>query len=160
MNLDLNRKEEKPERNSFIKNFLNELAKSLEKLKNKERFEGDKMEDFKLNSEEDLKFYRKKLAFLEKFFAEELSDLSKGEVFIVTNKYENDVEYHRYKVTQYKSNKECKYIAFEKDLPENVKLGDIVRKVDGKYIYDEQATKYVTDSINTIKQEIIKERKD
>ena len=40
--------------------------------------------------------------FLEEYFNKELSDLSKGEVFIVTDKFENDDEYHRYKVTQYK----------------------------------------------------------
>ena len=34
-------------------------------------------------------------------------------------------------------------IAFEKDLPENVQLGDVVRKIDGKYIYDRRATQYV-----------------
>lgn len=43
-------------------------------------------------------------------------------------------------------------------MPENVKLGDVVRKIDGKYIYDEQATKYVTDSINKIKEDIINKR--
>ena len=32
---------------------------------------------------------------------------------------------------------ECKYIAFEKDLPQNVQLQDVVRKIDGKYfLYD------------------------
>ena len=118
----------------------------------------EKMEDVKLTPKEDMEFYRKKWDFLENYFNKELSDLSKGEIFIVTNKYENDYEYHRYKVTQYKDHKECKYIAFEKDLPENVKLGDVVRKVDGKYIYDEQATKYVTDSINKIKEDIINKR--
>ena len=112
-----------------------------------------------LTQEEHLKFYRKKSDFLQEYFKEELSDLSKGEIFLVTNKYENDYEYHRYKVAQYKDNKECKYIAFEEDLPENVEVGDVVRKVDGKYIYDEQATKYVNDSINGFKQDIIISRK-
>ncbi len=32
---------------------------------------------------------------------------------------------------------ECKYIAFKKDLPQNVQLRDVVRKVNGSYIYDE-----------------------
>ena len=75
-------------------------------------------------------------------FQQELSDTSSGEIYIVTDKYEND-EYHRYKVTQYKNNLECKYIAFAKDLPENVQLRDVVRKVDDKYIYDQEATQYV-----------------
>ena len=77
---------------------------------------------------------------------------------MVTDKFENDSEYHRYKVAQYKNDKECKYIAFEKDLPENIKIGDMVRKVDGKYQLDEQATEFVNDSINNIMNEIIKNR--
>lgn len=158
MNLGLDTIIEKLEQNDFIKNFMNELSETLEKINNKNELKGEKMEDIKLTQEEDMEFYRKKWDFLENYFNKELSDLSKGEIFIVTNKYENDYEYHRYKVTQYKNNKECKYITFEKDLPENVKLGDVVRKVDGKYIYDEQATKYVTDSINKIKEDIINKR--
>lgn len=120
---------------------------------------GKKIDDMELTQEENLKFYRKKSDFLQEYFKEELSDLSKGEIFLVTNKYENDYEYHRYKVAQYKDNKEWKYIAFEEDLPENVEVGDVVRKVDGKYIYDEQATKYVNDSIKGFKQDIIISRK-
>lgn len=158
MNLGLDTIIEKLEQNDFIKNFMKELSEALENFNNKNELKGEKMEDIKLTQEEDMEFYRKKWDFLENYFNKELSDLSKGEIFIVTNKYENDYEYHRYKVTQYKNNKECKYITFEKDLPENVKLGDVVRKVDGKYIYDEQATKYVTDSINKIKEDIINKR--
>ena len=118
----------------------------------------EKSGEIRLTDEEEWELYRKKWNFFENYFKKELSDLSEGEIFIVTNQYENDYEYHRYKVTQYKENKECKYIAFEKDLPENVKLGDVVRKVDGKYILDAQATKYVADTINEFKQEIINNR--
>ena len=63
-------------------------------------------------------------------------------------------------MTQYKNNIEHKCIAFEKDLPENVRLGDVVRKVDGKYIYDKQATQYVNDSLKNIKQDIISNRRN
>ena len=158
MNLYLDTIIEKLEQNDLIKNFMKELSEALENFNKKNQLKGEKMDYIELTQEEDMEFYRKKWDFLENYFNKELSDLSKGEIFIVTNKYENDYEYHRYKITQYKNLKECKYIAFEKDLPENVKLGDVVRKIDGKYIYDEQATKYVTDSINKIKEDIINKR--
>ncbi len=159
MNLDLNRITKKIEQNDFINNFIKELGETLENF-NKEREEKvEKVENIELTPEEDLEFYRKKLDFLEEFFKEELSDLSSGETFIVTDKYENDYEYHRYKVTQYKENTEYKRVVFEKDLPENVQLGDVVRKKDGKYIYDSEATKYVNNTINEIRQNIIKQRK-
>lgn len=158
MDLDLNRITKKLEQNSFIKNFMKELSDSLEKSNRKNEIKDEDLEFIQLTDEEDLKFYRQKWDFLENYFNSELSNLSKGEIFIVTNKYENDYEYHRYKVTQYKNHKECKYIAFEKDLPQNVKLGDVVRKVDGKYILDEEATKYVNNSINEIKKSIINSR--
>lgn len=157
MELNLNRIREKIEQNDFIKNFMKELSEALENF-NRRESKGEKMDDIKLTSEEDLEFYRKKSNFLQEYFKDELSDLSKGEIFLVTNKYENDYEYHRYKVAQYKDNHERKYIAFEKDLPKNVQLGDVVRKLDGKYIYDGQATKYVNDSINRFKRDIINNR--
>ena len=158
MDLGLDRLTDKLQQNDFMKNFIEELTNALENLGNQNQSKGEKMVDIKLIDEEDWKFYREKWDFLENYFKKELSDLSKGETFIVTDKYENDYEYHRYKVTQYKNDKECKYIAFEKDLPENVKLSDVVRKIDGKYIYDEQATKYVNDSIKQIKEDIINSR--
>lgn len=150
MNLDLNRVIEKVGQNEFVKEFIKELGEYLEMKNNK------KMENIELTPEEDLDFYRKKSNFLQEYFKNELSDLKNGEIFMVTDKFENDSEYHRYKVAQYKNDKECKYIAFEKDLPENIKIGDMVRKVDGKYLLDEQATEFVNDSINNIMNEIIK----
>lgn len=158
MELELNRIAEKLQQNDFIKNFIKELSEALENFNLQNKVKGEKMEEVKLTPEEDLKFYRKKWDFLENYFEKELSDLSNGEIFLVTNKYENDYEYHRYKVAQYVEGHERKYIAFEKDLPENVKLGDIVRKIDGKYIYDKQATQYVKNSLNEMKQDIIDKR--
>lgn len=160
MDLDLNRITEKIEQNSFIKNFIKELSEYLKKVNHGNEIKGEKMDDIKLTPEEDFEYYKKKWDFLENYFEKELLELSKGEVFIVTDKYENDYEYHRYKVTQYKNNIEHKCIAFEKDLPENVRLGDVVRKVDGKYIYDKQATQYVNDSLKNIKQDIISNRRN
>lgn len=158
MNLDLNRITEKIEQNDFIKNFIKELSKTLENFSHQKELKGEKMDDIKLTQGEDLEFYRKKSDFLQEYFKEELADLSKGEIFLVTDKYENDNEYHRYKVAQYKDNHERKYITFEKDLPENVQIGDVVRKVDGKYVYDGQATKYVNNAINGFKRDIINSR--
>lgn len=158
MDLDLNRITEKIENNDFIKNFMKELSKALDNFSNQKELKSENLDDIKLTREEDLELYRKQSNFLQEYFKDELTDLSKGEIFLVTNKYENDYEHHRYKVAQYIDNHERKYIAFEKDLPENVKLGDVVRKVDGKYIYDDQATKYVNDTINGFKQDIINSR--
>ena len=158
MDLNLNKITEKIEQDFFIKNFIKELNEYLNKVNHGNEVKGEKMDDIKLTPEEDFEFYKKKWDFLENYFNKELSNLSSGEVFIVTDKYENDNEYHRYKVTQYKNNIEHKCIAFEKDLPENVRLGDVVRKVDEKYIYDEQATQYVNDFLNNIKQDIISNR--
>ena len=160
MKLELNRITEKLQQNDFVKKFIKELSETLENFNRQNKVKDKNVEEVKFTQEEDLEFYRKKWDFFESYFKKELSDLSKGEIFIITNKYENDYEYHRYKVTQYKNNKECKYITFKNDLPENVQLGDVVRKIDGKYIYDKQATQYVKESINKIKQEIIKNHKD
>lgn len=103
MELNLNKITEKLSQNEFVKNFIQELGKTLENSNN----------NLELTDEEELEFEKREFDFLQKYFKKELCDLSKGEVFIVTNKYDND-ELHRYKVTQYKNNLECKYIAFEK----------------------------------------------
>ena len=158
MKLDLDRMTKRTGKIKFLRNFIEELNKTLEKMKNKNDLKGEKNDEIKLNSKEELEFDRKEFKFLQEYFKKELSNLSKGEIFIVTNKYENDNELHRYKVTQYKNNLEYKYIAFEKDLPKNVKLGDVVRRINEIYIYDEQATKYINNSINKINKDIINNR--
>lgn len=157
MELNLDIIVDKIKQNDLIENFIKELSKAIEKWNNKNDFD-IKGENIVMTNEEEVEFEKREFNFLQDYFKEELSNLTKGEPYIVTNKYENDREYHRYKVTQYKDNLECKYIAFENDLPVNVKLGDIVRKIDGKYIYDEQATNYVNNSIEKIKQDIINNR--
>lgn len=160
MDLELNIKVEKIEENELAQNFIKELSNALNNFNNENELKGDRMDNVKLTNQEEIEFNKKEFNFLQEYFKKELSDLSQGEIYIVTNKYENDNDYHRYKVAQYKNNFECKYIVFEKDLPKNIKLGDIVRKVDGKYIYDEKATQYVNESINKIKEEIINNRRN
>ena len=159
MDLELNIKVEKIEENKLAQNFIKELSDALNNFDNKNDLKDEK-NNIKLTNQEEIEFNKKEFVFLQDYFKKELSDLSQGEIYIVTNKYENDTQYHRYKVAQYKNNFECKYIAFEKDLPENVKLGDVVRKVDGKYIYDKKSTQYINEEINKIKQDIISKRKN
>ena len=158
MNLDLNRITEKISKNDFIKNFIKELEDTLENFNSKNEVKDERMENTELTIEEDKEFYRQEAKFLQDYFKKELQDMSKGEIFIVTNKYENDVQYHRYKVAQYKNNMECKYIAFESDLPENVQIGDVVRKINEKYIYCGKETECVKCCIHKIKGDIIDKR--
>ena len=155
MHLDITRITERLQQNEFIKKFLRELSIALEN----NELKGNKMEDIKLTPKEDLELYRKESNFLQEYFKKELSNFGKGEIFIVTNKYENESQYHRYKVAQYKNNLEYKFIAFEKDLPKNIQLGDVVRKIGEKYVYDMEATQYVNEEKRKIKEEIIKNRK-
>lgn len=152
LRIDIDNISLKIDENNFMKNLIGELNKSLEKFRKNDKIGNKSVKNMKLTESEDKLFEKRKDSFLKKYFEKELSDLSKGEIFWVTNKYENDYKYHRYKVTQYVDNLICKHVVFSKDLPENIKLGDIVRKVDEKYIYDKQATKYVRNSLNKIKQ--------
>lgn len=133
MELNLNKIIENIKQNDFIENFIKELGDAL--------FHNNNANNIELTAEEELEFDRREFDFLQNYFRKELSDLSNGEIYMVTNKYENDEEYHRYKVAQYKDNREYKYITFEQDLPENIQLRDIVRKINGRYIYDGQATR-------------------
>ena len=158
MELDLSEKMEKMAKSNMAEKFIKELGEALDKY-NRESKEEQDIENVKLTNTEEAELDRREFDFLQDYFAKELEDKTKGEIFIVTNKYENDKEYHRYKIAQYKDNLECKRVAFEEDLPENTKLRDVVRKIDGKYIYDEKATEYVKSAINKIKQDIIINRK-
>lgn len=150
MDLDLNKTIDKIQKNELIKNFMKELSKAVESFNHQNVMKGEKMKNIELTPEEDWEFYRKKCNFLQEFF--------KDDIYLVTNKYEQDDEFHRYKVAQYIGNHERKYIAFEKDLPKNVQIGDVVRKQGGVYIFDEKSTKYVKDSLEKIKQEILNKR--
>lgn len=51
-----------------------------------------------------------------------------------------------------------KHVVFENVLPVGTKLNDIVRKIDDKFYYDQQAAKYVNDTLNKYRQEIIDKR--
>ena len=150
MDLDLNKTIEKIQKNELIKNFMKELSKALESFSHQNELKGEKMDNNELTSEEEWEFYRKKCDFLQ--------ECVKDDIFLVTNKFDKDYKYHRYKVAQYIKNHERKYIVFEKDLPQNVQIGDVVRKKDGVYIFDEKSTKYVKDSLDNIKQDIINKR--
>lgn len=108
--------------------------------------------------EEAFEFYRKEDAFLESFFDKELADLSQGEAFIVSNRYNDDSICHRYKVAQYQDKKMNITVVPESVLPVGVKLNDIVRKIDGKFYYDEYSTKYVNDNREKIIQDILDKR--
>lgn len=152
MELDLNKIAKKLEQHELLKSFIDELSKALESY-NKKQIKGEKMDNIKLTNEKELEFNRKEFKFLQEYFKQELENSNKDPIYMVTDKYENDTELHRYKVAQYKNNLECKYIALEKDLPKNIKVGDMVRKKNGKYIYDFQATQYVKNCIEKIKQE-------
>ena len=155
MNLDLNRITEKLQKNEIIQSFINELNQMLEKMNKKNDLKEEIMDDIRLSQEEELNYYKKEMQFLQDYFQQELSN---GEVFIVTDKYQND-ELNRYKITQYKNNLESKYVVLKQDLPQNIQIGDIVRKEDGTYVLDEEATKYVQECKEKIKQEVISERK-
>lgn len=160
MDLELNIKVEKIEENKLAQNFIKELSDALNNFNNEKELKSAEITNVKLTPQEELEFNKKEFAFLQDYFKKELLDFSQGEIYIVTNKYENDNQYHRYKVAQYKNNFECKYIAFEKELPKNIKLGDVVRKINGKYIYDKKSTQYINEEINKIKQDIISKRKN
>lgn len=108
--------------------------------------------------EEAFEFYRKKDAFLENFFDKELADLSQGEAFMVSNRYNGDRICHRYSIAQYQDEKMNIKVVPESVLPLGVKLNDIVRKIDNRFYYDEYATKYVNEAINKIKQDILDKR--
>ena len=154
INVNINVKVENSEQNELGKKFIEELTETLKKFNNEET----NIEDVKLTEDEEWEFYKEKRDFLHSLFEKELSNLEKGEIYIVTDKYENDIENNRYKVTQYKNNAEYKYVTFSKNLPKNIKIGDVVRKVDGKYMYDEEATRYINDTINKLKKDIIDKR--
>ena len=78
--MNLNKIVKKLEDNSFVTNFIKELGKHLEKANNKNQMSG---QDIELTPEEEKVFYRERWDYLEKYFNKELSDLSKGEAFIV-----------------------------------------------------------------------------
>lgn len=140
----------------FSKDLIQNFHKCLESFKY--NYDTADMIDTIFTQEEAFEFFRKKDTFLENFFDKELADLSQGETFMVSNRYNSDRVSHRYKVAQYQDKKMNIKAVPESVLPLGVKLNDIVRKIDGKFYYDEYATKYVNESINKIKQDILDKR--
>ena len=76
--------------------------------------------------------------------------------YILHNKYSED---DRYKVEQCRNNQSILKVIHEGDLLDtDLKVGDILRKVDGKYVLDEAKTKEVKEKLEEIKQSIIQQR--
>ena len=88
MELNLNKMIDKIKQSDFVEKFIKELSKELKN--------GEMKMEFNLTEDEELEYEREEFKFLQDYFQQELSDTSSGEIYIVTDKYEND-EYHRYK---------------------------------------------------------------
>lgn len=130
---------------TIVQNFIKEMEKALMKK--------EELTNYELGI-----YDRKEFEFLREFFDKRLSNTSRGETFIVHDKYYNDPK-GRYHVAQYKEKQECLKIAFKENLPTDVKIGDVlVKKEDGNYYHDREATNYVRNNLDRIKQQIIAER--
>ena len=169
MNLEINNFVQNLQNNNLVESFLKELSNALEnydkKLSNDNNnlFKGihncysiDEFIDknFNFTQEQYFEFNRKKDEFLQNYFSN--SEVNPdGNLFLVTNKYKNDTELYRYKLAQYKNNAEYKYVVSKNDLPDDIQLGDVVRKTNNQYIKDEQASQYVRKSIEEILKQIL-----
>ena len=147
-NLHINISMNSTEQDERTKQFIEELTKATERFnKTKE------MRESEMKGKKEWEFTKAKENFLQEYFKQELSNSNKLQIYIVTDKYEND-EMGRYKITQYKNNAEYKYVVFEEDFSENIRIGDIVVKDKGKYIYDAVRTKYVQQTIEAIRKNL------
>lgn len=169
MNLEINNFVQNLQNNNLVESFLKELSNALEnydkKLSNDNNnlFKGihncysiDEFIDknFNFTQEQYFEFNRKKDEFLQNYFSN--SEVNPdGNLFLVTNKYKNDTELNRYKFAQYKNNAEYKYVISKNELPDDIQLGDVVRKTNNQYIKDEQASQYVRKSIEEILKQIL-----
>ena len=75
--------------NKVVKNFISELSDYLEYFNNKNNVGEGNMDEIKLTPEEEFELHREEFKFLQEYFKKELSNISKGEIYVVTNKYEN-----------------------------------------------------------------------
>ena len=73
---------DKIKQSDFVEKFIKELSKELKN--------GEMKMEFNLTEDEELEYEREEFKFLQDYFQQELSDTSSGEIYIVTDKYEND----------------------------------------------------------------------
>ena len=110
--------------------------------------------NFNLTQKQYFEFNKKKDEFLQNYFCNSKFNPD-GNLFLVTNKYKNDFELNRYKLAQYKNNAEYKYVVSKNELPADIQLGDVLRKVNSQYIKNNQVTEFVKKSINEILKQVI-----
>ena len=58
----------------------------------------------------------------------------KDQSYVLWNIPKELIEHILFPLSDFETKDEIRKIAFEKDLPQNVRLRDVVRKIDGKYI--------------------------
>ena len=72
------------EQDDLTRKFIKELTDTLEEY-NKNN---STTAEIKLSKDEEMEFYKQKEAFLQDYFKKELANTEKGEIFVVTDKYE------------------------------------------------------------------------
>ena len=153
MKLDLTNILGKEENNNFIQNFLAELQKYIEKnMKKEETSLGE--DDYKLITKFRDKFYLERSNILN-FYANKTKD--KGPMYYIYNKSTTlDNTYNLCICDEEKINN---VIEIDKSkLPNDAKIGSILRKEDDNFYIDNELTNQIEIEILNLKNKIIEEQ--
>lgn len=145
--------------NNFVKNFINELQSCLENNNiNIER------EDIPLlnpihNGNKIITKYRDKM-FIEKNnilndYAKQT--LNKGEMYYIYGKNSKMVDSYNLCICK-EENSHAIIEVDRSNLPNEAKIGSVLRKLGNSYILDAEATKKITQKINNMKDELLEEQ--
>ena len=136
--------------NNLFSDFINELKKALAKEKSN-TIAREEM----LTSEEQSIYDDQRNLLLQRH---RIETLNKGDMFVV-NTEPPQMYLDRYKIKQILENGILSYkTLYDYELPDGIHKGDVLRKQGDEYIYDEESTKYLSEQLEEIQNNIIAER--
>lgn len=140
---------------NLIQEFSNELTDSLEKLENQSNLISaeDVEKEYKLDSDSisDLKAKRNELL---QSYSKELDDDEK--LYYIS--YKNILK-NTYQILEYDNTGEySKIFVSADDLPENVTVGQILKKASGEFVLNEVLTKNLVNDLSNVAESLLNEQ--
>ena len=157
MNLDLINKLFNDVRNKGIQNFIEELQNYMENTKK----EGNSMLDISFNGTKITTKFRDKMLLERKIVLNDYANntMEKGEMYYIYSK--NSQMENGYNLCICNEDKSSIVIEEIADnLPNGAVTGSVLRKNEGRYILDEEATGVIEEKIENLKARILEEQKE
>ena len=135
-----------------VKDFIKDLLNCLDNYKTNEDL--GILEQVQLKNKVSIISQNKMLKMQDNILKQYANKISNNTIYFVYNKSKADI----YTIFKYQGNKETTLQLHKKQIPVDAKVNSILIKENGKYVLDNQGTKYVKNKVCEMANKILKEQ--